>query len=84
MNRQSSYLLEVGDVFDAAKDLRVDGQKRLDFSFKYAVSQQLEIAVDAANLTNQAYYVYQATPAQNAQYERYGRSVKLGLKWSLN
>lgn len=84
LNQQSSYLIEVGSVFDPARDLRVDGQKRLDFSFKYAVSQQLEIAVDAANLTNQAYYVYQATPAQNAQYERYGRSVKLGLKWSLN
>jgi TonB-dependent receptor len=84
LNRQSSYLLEVGDVFEAARDLRVDGQKRLDFSVKYAVGKQLEVTFDAANLTNQAYYVYQATPGQNAQYERYGRSFKLGLKWSLN
>lgn len=83
LNQQSSYLIEVGDVFDAAHDLRVDGQKRLDFSLKYAVNKQLEVAFEAANLTNQAYYVYQATPAQNAQYERYGRSFKLGLKWSL-
>ncbi len=83
LNQQSSYLLEVGDVFDAAKDLRVDGQKRLDFSLKYAVSKQLEVSFEAANLSNQAYYVYQASPAQNAQYERYGRSFKLGLKWSL-
>ncbi|MDR7334220.1 TonB-dependent receptor [Roseateles asaccharophilus] len=83
LHRQSSYLLEVGDVFDPAKDLRVDGQKRLDLSLKYAVSKQLDVSFEAANLTNQAYYVYQATPAQNAQYERYGRSFKLGLKWSL-
>lgn len=83
LNQQSSYLLEVGDVFDAAKDLRVDGQRRLDFSLKYAVNKQLELSVEAANLTNQAYYVYQASPDRNAQYERYGRSVKLGLKWSL-
>lgn len=83
LNQQSSYLLEVGDVLDAAKDLRVDGQKRLDFSLKYVVSKQFELSLEAANLTNQAYYVYQATPAQNAQYERYGRSFKLGLKWSL-
>lgn len=82
LNQQSSYLLEVGDVFDAAKDLRVDGQKRLDLSLKYKVSKQLELSFEAANLTNQAYYVYQAMPTQNAQYERYGRSVKLGLKWS--
>ena len=39
--------------FDPAKDLRVDGQKRLDFSLKYAVSKQLELSVEAANLTNQ-------------------------------
>lgn len=83
LNQQSSYLIEVGSVFDPAKDLRVDGQKRLDFSLKYAVSKQLELSFEAANLTNQAYYVYQATPAQNAQYERYGRSFKLGMKWSL-
>jgi TonB-dependent receptor len=83
MNQQSSYLIEVGDVFDAAKDLRVDGQKRLDFSLKYAPSKQLEFSLEAANLTNEPYYVYQATPAQNAQYERYGRSVKIGVKWSL-
>lgn len=84
LNQQSSYLLEVGSVFDPARDLRVDGQKRLDFSFKYAVSKQLEMSVEAANLTNQAYYVYQATPNRNAQYERYGRAFKLGLKWSLS
>ncbi|KQW50731.1 MULTISPECIES: TonB-dependent receptor [unclassified Roseateles] len=84
MNQQSSYLIEVGDVFDAAKDLRVDGQKRLDFSLKYAPSKQLEFGFEAANLINEPYYVYQATPAQNAQYERYGRSVKIGVKWSLH
>lgn len=83
LNQQSSYLIEVGSVFDPAKDLRVDGQKRLDFSFKVAASKQLEVSLEAANLTNQPYYVYQATPGQNAQYERYGRSFKLGLKWSL-
>lgn len=83
LNQQSSYLIEVGDVFDAARDLRVDGQKRLDFSIKFAPSKQLELSFEAANLTNQAYYVYQALRSQNAQYERYGRSFKLGLKWSL-
>jgi TonB-dependent receptor len=83
LNHQSSYLLEVGDVFDAARDLRVDGQQRVDLSLKYKFSRQLELSAEVANLTNQAYYVYQATPAQNAQYERYGRSIKLGLKWSL-
>lgn len=83
LNQQSSYLIEVGSVFDSARDLRVDGQKRLDFSLKYKASNQLEFSLEAANLTNQPYYVYQATPGQNAQYERYGRSVKLGMKWSL-
>jgi TonB-dependent receptor len=84
LNRQSSYLLEVGDVFDAARDLRVDGQQRLDFSFRYAPSKALSLGLDIGNLTNEPYYVYQSSRAQNAQYERYGRSVKLSLKWSLN
>lgn len=84
MNRQSSYLIEVGDVFDAAHDLRVDGQKQLDFSFKIAPRRGLEFSFEAANLTNNPYYVYQSVRAQNAQYERYGRTFKLGVKWSLS
>lgn len=83
LNQQSSYLLEVGDLFSPSKDLRVDGQKQVDFALKYSPSKQLTVSFEALNLANTAYYVYQQTAAHNAQYERYGRAYKLGLKWSL-
>lgn len=80
LNHKSPYLLEVGDVFDAARDLKVDSQKQVDFSLRYQLNARLELSFEALNLANARYYVYQADKARNAQYEQYGRSFKLGLK----
>jgi TonB-dependent receptor len=80
LNHKSAYLLEVGDVFDAEKDLLVDAQNQLDFAIRYQLSKHLEISFEALNLANARYYVYQSERARNAQYEQYGRSYKLGLK----
>lgn len=80
LNHKSPYLLEVGDVFDGARDLKVDSQKQLDFSLRYQLNPRLELSFEALNLANARYYVYQADKARNAQYEQYGRSYKFGLK----
>jgi TonB-dependent receptor len=80
LNHKSAYLLEVGDVFDADKDLKVDAQSQLDFGIRYQLSKRLELSFEALNLANARYYVYQSERARNAQYEQYGRSYKLGLK----
>ncbi len=80
LNHKSPYLLEVGDVFDAAKDLKVDTQNQVDFSLRYQLSARMELSFEALNLANAKYYVYQAVKAHNAQYEQYGRSFKIGVK----
>lgn len=83
LNRKSPYLLEVGDVFDADKDLKVDSQKQLDFALRYQLNRRVELSFEALNLANAKYYVYQADKARNAQYEQYGRSFKIGVKAAL-
>jgi TonB-dependent receptor len=79
-NYKSSYLLEVGDVFNAAKDSWVDAQTQVDLSLRYDITPKLQISFEALNLSDQPYYVYAGRPALNSQYEQYGRSYKLGLK----
>lgn len=80
LNHKSPYLLEVGSIFDASKDLLVDTQNQVDFSLRYQIDKRWQVSFEALNLGNAAYYVYQADKARNAQYEQYGRSYKLGLK----
>jgi len=79
-NSKSRYLLEVGDVLDAARDAWVDAQTQIDFSLRYQLTPQLQLSFEALNLGDSAYYVYSGRKALNAQYEQYGRSFKLGLK----
>ncbi len=79
-NYKSKYLLEVGDVFSAAKDSWVDAQTQVDLSLRYDITPKLQISFEALNLSDQPYYVYAGRSALNSQYEQYGRSYKLGLK----
>jgi TonB-dependent receptor len=80
LNHKSPYLLEVGSVFDAAKDLKVNSQKQVDFALRYQLNPRVELSFEALNLANAKYYVYQADKARNAQFEQYGRSIKIGVK----
>ncbi len=80
LNYKSPYLLEVGDVFDAGRDLKVDAQKQLDFALRYQLNPRVSLSLEALNLANAKYYVYQDQKARNAQYEQYGRSLKLAAK----
>lgn len=83
LNYKSPYLLEVGDVFDASRDLKVDAQKQLDFALRYQLNPRVSLSFEALNLANARYYVYQADKARNAQYEQYGRSLKLTAKMAV-
>ena len=83
LNHKSAYLLEVGDVLDAAKDQWVDAQTQVDFSLRYDISPKLAISFEALNLNDSKYYVYAGRRALNSQYEQYGRSYKIGLKLAI-
>ncbi len=82
LNHKSDYLLEVGDLFDAAKDQYVRKQNQLDFALRYKPAKDWQLGFEALNLGNTAYYVYEQDAARNVQYERYGRAYKLSLKWT--
>lgn len=84
LNSKSPYLLEVGgDILNAAQDRYVDRQRQLDFSLAYQFNKRLQFVVEAANLNNEKYYVYQGSQPFNTQYEQYGRTVKLSVKAAL-
>jgi len=83
-NHKSAYLLEVGDALDPAGDLTVDAQTQFDLSLRYSVNRQLSVVFEALNLSDEPYYVYARQQARNAQYETYGRSYRINLKWALH
>ncbi|SEK79747.1 TonB-dependent receptor [Roseateles sp. YR242] len=83
LNHKSPYLLEVGDVLDATQDRRVDTQNQLDASMRIRLAKGLDLNLEALNLGNERYYVYQGDKAHNVQYERYGRAYKVSLKLAM-
>lgn len=84
LNYKSPYLLELGsDFMKASQDRMVDAQKQLDFSLSYQLSKRVQFTLEASNLNNEKYYVYQGSKPYNAQYEQYGRTYKISLKASI-
>ncbi|MDN3576125.1 TonB-dependent receptor [Chitinimonas viridis] len=83
-NYKSAYLLEVSDVLDARRDLYVASQTQYDFSASYKLGKAMMLSFEALNLGNEPYYAYMGQRRHNAQFETYGRTYKLGLKYTLN
>lgn len=82
-NYKSEYLLEVGNVQDARSDQFVDAQTQFDLSARYALGKQTQLVFEVLNIGDEPYYVYSGERSRNAQYEQYGRTYKLGLKFTL-
>ncbi len=80
-NYKSSYLDEV-NATDKRHDIYVDDHTQLDFTGRYFVTDDLQLFVQATNLTDEAFYRYTGKSSNNAQYEEYGRTYKLGLTLS--
>ncbi len=79
-NYKSKYLLEVGSIGSAEKDLYVADQTQYDFAARYNINKRVQIVFEVLNLTDENYYVYTGRQSLNAQYESYGRTFKLGVK----
>lgn len=82
LNHKSAYLLEVGDVTDATQDQYVAAQTQLDLSARWQLAPEWQLSAQVQNLGNTAYYVYAGSRDQNVQYEQYGRTFKLALKYT--
>lgn len=84
LNHKSKYLLQLGaDVSNPAQDQVVAAQRQLDFSLSYKLSPRVQLNFEGVNLNNEHYYTYLGTSALNYQYERYGRTYKVGAKFTL-
>lgn len=79
-NYKSKYLLEVTDIADERGDQYVDAQTQYDFSARYNLSKQTQLAFEVMNITNEKYYVYTGNRSFNSQYESYGRTFRLSMK----
>jgi TonB-dependent receptor len=82
VNHKSAYLLEVGDLTDAAQDQYVAAQTQLDLSARWQITPAWQLSAQVHNLGNASYYVYAGSRDQNVQYEEYGRAFKLALKYT--
>lgn len=78
-NYKSSYLYEIGSVQDKRQDLYVDGQLFVDIKAGYFITPELQLTLEAANITDESYYVYTGSRRYNAQYEEYGPTYTIGL-----
>ncbi|MGE6527885.1 TonB-dependent receptor [Pseudomonas sp. NPDC077382] len=78
-NYKSEYLAEVAGIDDEAHDLYADDQLFVDFKAGYFITPNLQVTLEALNLTDESYFVYTGRSNYNAQYEEYGPTYKLGL-----
>jgi TonB-dependent receptor len=79
---KSPYLLEVGDVTDPSKDLYVDSQMQVDLALRYSPVKALQFSFEVQNLNDESYYVYTGGRSRNAQWETYGRTYRLSMKYN--
>ncbi|OPG72231.1 TonB-dependent receptor [Pseudomonas ogarae] len=81
-NYKSAYLFELASISDRDHDLHVDAQTFVDFSARYSLTKNLQVSLEAQNLTDESYFVYTGHRAYNGQYEEYGPTYKLGLTFT--
>lgn len=70
------------DLTDPAFDVYQDEHLQVDLSAKWNVSEQWQLSFSAINLTDEPFYTYFGSRAFNAQYEEYGLTYSLGLRFT--
>lgn len=81
-NYKSSYLLGVEDEADPSQDQYVDAQVQVDLSLRYSPVKPLQFSFEVQNLNDEPYYVYAGSRSRNAQWETYGRTYRLSMKYN--
>jgi TonB-dependent receptor len=80
-NFNGKNILEVGE--DASEDIWVDDHSQLDFLFRVQVSRQFSIVLEAINITDEPYTVYEGVEDRIRQQEYYGWWATLGVRFDL-
>ena len=79
-NYRSSYLDDIGD--DAMSDRFTDDFFQLDFTARYQVSDDLLLTGQIMNLNDAPEYYYFGNDLRLSQYDEYGSTVQVGLRYS--
>lgn len=79
---KSEALLEFEDIEDEAFDVYQDEHLQLDLSAKWNPTDTLQLFLTANNLTDEPFYAYFDEPRFNGQFEEYGRTYALGVRYT--
>ena len=79
-NYRSSYLDDIGD--DVLSDRYTDDFFQLDLTARYQVSDDLLLTGQIMNLNDAPEYYYFGNDSRLSQYDEYGSTVQVGLRYS--
>ncbi|HSL19318.1 MAG TPA: TonB-dependent receptor [Methylomirabilota bacterium] len=80
-NFNGKNVLEVGE--EAADDLWVDDHAQIDFLFRYQFTPKFSVVLEAVNITNEPYTVFEGIEDRIRQQEYYGWWATLGVRFDL-
>ena len=75
-------LMGFEELDDPAFDVFQDTHLQLDLSARWNITDELQLSLAAINLTDEPYYSYFGSRQFNAQYEEYGRTYTIGLRFT--
>ena len=70
------------ELDDPAFDVFQDTHTQIDLSGRWNVTPGLQISAALINITDEPFYNYFGSRAYNAQYEEYGRTFSLGIRYT--
>lgn len=76
--RRSEYLDTIGGL--GAGEFR-DGYENLDVTVRYALTDNLTVFADLANLTDETYVAFEGTPDTPSEVERIGERYLFGIRF---
>ncbi|MCG6950582.1 MAG: TonB-dependent receptor [Acidobacteria bacterium] len=80
-NFNGKNILEVGG--DPEEDLWVDDHAQLDFLLRVQISDEFSVVLEAINITNEPYTVFEGVADRIRQQEYYGWWATLGVRFDL-
>ena len=75
-------LMGFEELDDPAFDVFQDTHLQLDLSARWNITDELQLSLAAVNLTDEPFYTYFGSRQFNAQYEEYGRTYTIGLRYT--
>jgi outer membrane receptor protein involved in Fe transport len=50
---------------------------------KYKINEQMSVKFDISNITDEPEFYYWGTPNRLSQYDEYGRTYSIGIRYNL-